>query len=232
VEVNLKVTPRTETGKGPARRARSQGRIPGVLYGRDLDPVPVSIEAREMDRALSTEAGLNVLINVQLDGKTKYFTMLREVQRNPIQGTVLHVDFVKIDRDVKIEAGVPVHLTGESRGVKEGGVIEHHLWELRIEALPSNVPPSVEVDIARMGIGDHLRVEDLGEIPDVEILTPVEEIIVSVVEPQIIQLPEEIAAEEAEAAEAAEAALAEGEEAPAEGEGQEPGEAAKGETTG
>jgi large subunit ribosomal protein L25 len=223
VEITLKVQPRSDTGKGAARRARASGQVPGVLYGRQLDPVPVYVEGKELQRVLATEAGLNVLINLQLDSKTKYLTMLREIQRNPIRGDLIHADFVKIDRDVKIQAEVPVHLSGESKGVKEGGVVEHHLWELKVEALPSDVPPAIEVDIGPLGINDHVRVSDLPALKNVEILTPIEEIIVSVVEPQVIQMPEEIAAEEAAAAEAAaaEEAAAEGEEGEAAPESQE-----------
>lgn len=220
MEVSLRVKTRSEIGKGPARRARSGGQIPAVLYGRGLDPVPLSVDAKEMTKALTTEAGLNVLINLQLD-KNKYFTMLREVQRHPVRGQLLHVDFVKIERDVRIQADVPIHLVGESRGVKEGGVVEHHLWELKVEALPTDVPPSIEVDISDLGIGDHFRVSEIKALKDVDVLTALEEIVVSVVEPQVIQLPEEIAAEEAAAAEAAAAEeageVAEGE-APSEGE--------------
>lgn len=215
MEVTLEAKPRTETGKGPARQARATGKVPAVLYGRGLEPVPLIVESKEMIKALSTESGLNVLINLQLDPKTKYFTMLREVQRHPIRGNLLHVDFVKIERDVKIQADVPVHLIGESRGVKEGGVVEHHLWELKVEALPTDVPSSFEVDITDVALGKNRRVSEITPPQGVVILTPTEEIIVSVVEPQMIQLPEEIAAEEAAAAEAAAAEAAEGE-APAE----------------
>lgn len=213
MEVNLKVKPRTVSGKGPARRARSSGSVPGVLYGKGLDAVPLTVDVRELTKALTTESGMNVLINLQLDSKTKYLTMLREVQRHPIRGTLFHVDFLKIDRDVKIHADVPIHLVGESRGVKEGGVLEHHLWELRVQALPAEVPPTIEVDTTELGVGDHLRVSNISVPSGVEILTSLEEIIVSVVEPQVMRLPEEeAAAAEAEAA-AAEAAAAEGEEA-------------------
>lgn len=209
MEVTLKVRPRTEVGKGAARRARRSGEVPGVLYGRGLDPVPVAIDVRDMTKALHTEAGTNVLINLYLDTKTKHFTMLREVQREPLRGDLVHVDFVKIDRDVKIQADVPVHLIGESRGVKEGGVVEHHLWEVRVEALPTDVPPNLELDVTPLGIGDHFRVSDLTAQRGVEILSPAEEIIVSVVEPQVIKLPEEEAAELAAAEAAVEAAVAE-----------------------
>ena len=223
MEINLKVQPRSETGKGPARRARASGLVPGVLYGPQLDPVPLYVESKELHRVLATEAGLNVLINLQVDSKTKYLTIIKELQKNPIRGDLLHADFVKIDRDVKLQADVPVHLIGESHGVKEGGVVEHHLWELKVEALPTDVPPAIEVDITPLGIGEHVRVSDIPTMKGVEVLTPIEEIIVSVVEPQVIQLPEDIAAEEAAAAEA-EAAAEAGEEGAEGEEGQAPSE--------
>lgn len=213
MEVTLKAQPRSATGKGAARKARQAGEVPGVVYGIGIDPIPLSISTREMSSALHTEAGTNVLINLQLDSKTKYFTMLREVQQDPLRGSLIHVDFLKIDRDVKIEADVPIHIVGESHGVREGGVVEHHLWEVRVEALPTDVPPNLEIDITALGIGEHLRVSDLRPPSDVEILSPAEEIVVSVVEPQVIKLPEEEAAEAA-AAEAALAAAEAGEELP------------------
>lgn len=224
MEVTLKAQARSATGKGPARQARFAGNVPAVVYGKGLEPMPLIVDGKDMLKALGTEAGLNVLINLQLDSKTEHFTMLREVQKHPVRGNLLHVDFVKIDRDVKIQADVPVHLVGESRGVKEGGVVEHHLWELKIEALPADVPPSFEVDISEVGIGEHLRVSEVRAPSGVDILTAGEEIVVSVVEPQVIQLPEEAAAEEAAAAEAA--AAAEGGE-PAEGAPAAEGEASE-----
>lgn len=225
MEVTLKAQPRSATGKGAARKFRRAGEVPGVVYGTGIDPIPLSISVREMTSALQTEAGSNVLINLQLDSKTKYFTMLREVQSDPLRGSLIHIDFLKIDRDVKIQADVPVHIVGESHGVKEGGVVEHHLWEIKVEALPTDVPPNLELDITMLGIGEHLRVSDLKPPPDVEILSPAEEIVVSVVEPQVIKLPEEEAAEAA-AAEAALAAAEAGEELP---EGAEAAESAEGE---
>lgn len=216
MEITLKVKPRDEKGKGPARRARASGHVPGVLYGKGLDPVPLTVDNKEMQKALATESGLNVLINLQVDSKTKYLTMLREVQRSPVRGEVMHVDFFKIDRDVKIQAEVPVHIIGESHGVKEGGVVEHHLWEIKVEALPGNVPTAIEVDITKLGIDEHLRVSDIATPPDTEILTPTEEIIVSVVEPQVIQIEEPVAA------------VPEGEEVP-EGEAPPEGEQPEGE---
>jgi large subunit ribosomal protein L25 len=94
------------------------------------------------------------------------------------------VDFVNTARDVKTHAEVPLQITGESRGVREGGVIEHHLWDLRVEALPTDIPSSLEADISHLGIGDHLRVVDVTPPPGVDIVSEPDEIILSVVEPQ------------------------------------------------
>lgn len=230
MEITLEAKPRSETGKGAARRTRRDGLVPAVIYGAKVEATPLVVDAREMAQALATEAGFNILINLKLDSNTTHFTMLREVQSDPIRGNLLHIDFVAIDRDVKLEADIPVHLVGEARGVKEGGVIEHHLWEIEVKALPGDVPPSFEVDISHLGIDDHIKVGELSPPEGVEVLTPPEEIIASVVEPQVIELPEDIEAAEAEAAaEAAEEGeVPEGEEAPeakAEGEGDEASEA-------
>jgi large subunit ribosomal protein L25 len=222
MEITLKATPRTERGKGPARRARAEGKVPGVVYGSKVEASPLFVDAREMDQALKTEAGLNVLINLKLDSKTTHFTVPREIQRHALRGNVLHVDFLAIDRDVKLEAVVPVHLIGESKGVKEGGAVEHHLWELKVEALPGDLPPSFDVDISALGIGDHMRVEDIKAPDGVEILDEPSEIVASVVEPQVIELPEDIVEE----GELEEGEVPEGEEAAASAEGEEAGDEA------
>lgn len=210
MEITLKAQARTDTGKGAARRLRAQGKVPAVLYGSELDAQPLFVEFKEMSHALNTEAGHNVLITLKVDGDDGHLTMLREVQRHPVRGELLHIDFLKVARDVKIQASVPIHLVGESRGVKEGGAVEHHLWELAIEAFPTDVPPNIEVDISRLGIGDSIRVFDLALPGEVVILTDTEEMIAAVVEPQLMELPEEPVSEEE--AEAAEGAVPEGEE--------------------
>jgi large subunit ribosomal protein L25 len=150
--------------------------------------------------------------------------MPREVQRDIVRGTLLHVDFLRIRRDVAIQVEVPIHLVGESHGVKEGGVVEHHLWELRVEVLPTDVPESVEADISGLGIGDSLHVSDVKVPGNVTVITGEDETVVTVVPPPVLVVeptPEELEAAEAAALEAAEAPEGEeGEAAPAEGEGE------------
>jgi large subunit ribosomal protein L25 len=203
-EVKLKGESRQAVGKGAARKTRAIGRVPAVLYGPEVEPQRLTVNERELWHALHTDAGTNVLINLTIDGES-YLTMPREVQRDIVRGTLLHIDFLRIRKDVAIQVEVPIHLTGESAGVKEGGVVEHHLWELRLECLPTQVPESIEADITRLAIGDSLHVSDLRVPEHITVLTPLEETLVSVVPPPVLEVPEEeVPEEEAEAAEAAE----------------------------
>jgi large subunit ribosomal protein L25 len=232
-EVKLKAQKREATGKGSARKVRSDGRVPAILYGKGLDSVALDVDRREFVTALHTEAGMNVLLDIEVDGKTT-LALTRELQRDPVRGTLLHADFVKVDRTQKVEVEVPVHLVGEAPGAKEGGVLEHPLFAVNVRCVVTNVPEAIEGDISRLQIGDALRVSEL-QVPDAtEILNDPETVVASVAAPiseeeleameaeaGIEQEPSEAeleaAAEEA-AAEAGEAAP-EGEEgAPAEGE--------------
>jgi large subunit ribosomal protein L25 len=219
MERKLKAEPRAQIGKGAARKIRAGGKVPAVVYGRDVDPLHVSIDAKELFHLLHTDAGMNVLVDMKVNSDT-FLAMPREVQRDHIRGQFLHVDFLRIKRDEKIGVEVPIHLVGESHGVKEGGVVEHHLWTLHLECFPQDVPTSIEADISALGINESLKVMEL-EIPDnLTLLTSPEEVIVSVVPPQILRVEEEVAAEAEEEAAAAEAEAAEGaagEQAPQEG---------------
>ena len=171
--------------------------MPAILYGAGVEPLSIAVDARQMGHTLNTRAGANVLVNLDVQGARRYLTMVREVQSHPVRGTLLHIDFVNTARDVKTHAAVPVRIAGESRGVREGGVIEHHLWELRVEALPADIPEALTADITDLGIGDHLRVADVVAPKGVEIVADPEEIILSVVETQAAraaETPEELEA--------------------------------------
>jgi large subunit ribosomal protein L25 len=211
VEVTLQAESRTDTGKGVARKLRTAGKVPGVVYGLGADPLPVAVDRLALARVFKTDAGRNVLIDLQVDGDT-HLTLAREIQRDPVRGAVLHVDFLKIARDVEIEVDVPIHIEGDSPGVKEGGVVEHHLWNVRVSCLPTNVPDRLVADISRTMLGEMLRVEQLIVPEGVTVLTEPNEAVLGVVVPQVLKVEEEVPAEEA---------LAEGEEAAAAAEGAE-----------
>jgi large subunit ribosomal protein L25 len=217
MEQKLTAERRDGAGKGVARKIRAQGRVPAVVYGHGIDPLPVSIDARDLYHILHTDAGMNVLVDLRVDGEN-FLAMPREVQRDHIKGRFIHVDFLRIARDEKITVEVPIHLVGESRGVKEGGVVEHHLWNLELECFPQDVPPSIEADISRLGINESLKVTDLRTPDNVTVLTSLDETIVSVVPPQVLRVEEALPPELAEA------------EAGAEEEGEEGGEAGAEET--
>ena len=218
MEVTLDAVARHGTGKGVARKLRAAGKVPAVLYGRGLTPEAVAVDRMALIRAFKTDAGRNVLIDLLVNGET-HLTLARELQRDPVRGTILHVDFLKIARDVAIEVDVPIHIEGDSPGVKEGGVIEHHLWSVRVSCLPTNVPDRLVADVSRMVIGDMCRVADLIVPEGVTILTDPNEAVLGVVVPQILKVEEEVPAE---------AALAEGEEAPVPAEGEEGAPVAEG----
>jgi len=209
MERKLKAEQRTDGGKGAARKLRAAGRVPGVVYGHG-DAVAIDMDARELYRLLHTDAGMNVMVDLKV-GKDEWLAMPRDVQRDNIRDSLIHVYFLRIARDEKITVEVPVHIIGDSHGVREGGVVEHHLWNLQLECFPQDVPTSVEADITSLGIGESLKVADLTIPPDCTILTSTEENVVSVVTPQVLRVEEEEAAA-AEVAEGEAAPAAEGEE--------------------
>lgn len=228
MEQKLQADHREGTGKGVARKLRAAGRVPGVLYGHGMEPVSLAVDSKDLYHVLHTGAGSNVLVDLAVDGK-EHLVLAREIQRDHIRGRVVHVDFLAIRRDEKIVIDVPVRVVGEAPGVKQGGVIEHHLWDLHVECLPGDVPDGIDADVPALEIGDGLRVADITPPSGVTVLTSPDETILSVVTPPVLQVEEEVAEEEAaEVAEGAEgeegAPAAEGEAAPAETPTQEGGE--------
>lgn len=193
-DITLTVEVGRPTGSPSTRRLRAAGQIPGVVYGHGMDPVPVAVGARELRAALSGESGLNALLSLQANGE-EYLTVARELQRDPVRGTVTHVDFQIVRRDEVISAEVPVSLTGEAIEVQHGdGLVEQQLFTLVVRALPSDIPTGVEVDISELVIGGAVRVSDLVLPPGVSAeVDP--EVTVVVGQPPRVQLIEEAAPE-------------------------------------
>ena len=148
-------------GSRAVRRLRREGKIPGVIYGHGTDPLPVAVVARELRIALNSEAGANQLLSLDT-GSGTYLTIARDMQRHPVAQTVTHVDFVIVRRDEVISADVPIVLVGEALEVHHGdGLVEQQMFTLSINALPSDIPTSVEADISELTIGGQVRVSDL-----------------------------------------------------------------------
>lgn len=210
-QVTLRAETGRDTGSRPARRLRRTGQVPAVVYGRGLQPISVAVDRRELYGALHTEAGANALINLEV-GKESYLTVAREVQRHPVRGEIEHLDFLQISLDEAIEAEVGVEFVGEAEGVKEGGIVEFVQTSVVVEALPTEIPRHITLDISDLGIGDSAGVADLPEIEGVTYLSDPDTALVTVVVPAAILAEEEEVEEELlEGEEALEAEAAEGE---------------------
>ncbi|MDQ6798375.1 MAG: 50S ribosomal protein L25 [Actinomycetota bacterium] len=201
------------TGSSTARRLRGAGKIPAVLYGHGVDPQPLAVEGRELRLALNHEAGLNALISLDVDGQ-RHLAMARQLQKDPVRGTVAHVDFVIVRRDEVVTVDVPVRLEGEATLVhREDGLVEQQLFSLTVHATPSAIPSHIEVDISELGIGDAIRVGDLKLADGVTTDVDPEETIVAGQASRVsaeVEAEEEAAEETAAAADAAGAPPAEG----------------------
>jgi large subunit ribosomal protein L25 len=224
--VKLMVQNRAVLGSAESRRLRRQGIIPGVLYGREK-PVSISIAERDLRTALTTKGGLNAVLDVAVEGGKVHSSVLKEFQQDKVRGHITHVDLQEVRLDQPIHATVPLHLHGESVGVKEGGVLSQVTNELNVEALPMEVPEHLEADVSGMHIGDSLRLASLQVPEGVTLLDDLEEtVIATVTQPTREEPTAEGAAAEGEvpAGEAAEdAAGAEGDADAGSGADGEPG---------
>jgi large subunit ribosomal protein L25 len=204
--MKLKAQMREPHKKGAARRLRREGRIPGILYGQGADSVPLSIDQSEFDALLRAREG-TVIIEIDVAESGAQQTIIREIQRDPVSGSVLHIDLQEISMTEMVHVEVPLHVTGTAYGVKtEGGILEHHLRRLDIKCLPTNIPSHIDVDVTELQIGKSIHVDDLRlDREKLELLTDDKAVIVSVVPPRVIK--EEVAVPaEGEVEEGAEAA--------------------------
>lgn len=160
-EITLQATSGRELGTGPAKRIRAEGKIPGVVYGLDADPIPVVVEWKPLREALTTEAGLNALIDLHVDDEVS-LSIVKELQRHPIRGDVLHIDFLRVDADAEITIEVPIVLEGEATEVfNENGTVDHIMFTLTVNAKPADIPNELTVDISGLTIGEAVRVADI-----------------------------------------------------------------------
>src|SRR3954452_15162397 len=199
-DITLASESRTQLGSRPSGRLRREGKVPAVVYGLGTDAVAITVPARELQHILAGEAGANSLITLDVDGK-RVLTLARQIHRHPTKGMVVHVDFVRIDRDVAVSAEIPIHLVGEAVGVKDGGLLEQLLFALTIEAMPGNIPVSIEIDVESLAIGDQLRVEDISLPAGVETQAEDDFVVAQVAAPRVATEGEGVEGEEGEGVE-------------------------------
>lgn len=210
-QFTLNVTARAQTGRSASRRLRKANRVPAILYGKHTNPESLSIDAPEFVRLLKSVGDRAVLVQLQAEQGAKALSFLQEVQRDPITDKYLHVDLQEVKADEKFEIRVPVHMTGESFGVKnQSGVLETATHALRIRVLPKDLPEAIVVDVTELKVGETIKVGSLKPVPGVEFLDPKGQPVVSCVEPVAEVVTETAAAATPAAGAGAAAAPAEG----------------------
>ena len=188
---------RDRLGKGGARKSRAAGNIPAVLYGHGEEPIAVSVGARDFDLALRGHKGGNPIVNLAVSGG-EYTAIIRDVQYDPLTHAILHLDFQHISLTETIEVNVNVHLVGLPTGVKDGGgILEQIVREVEVRSLPTAIPPSIDIDVSALNIGDSIHVRDITVPEGVVLLTDPDTTLATVVPPTVM---EEKPAEEVAAA--------------------------------
>jgi large subunit ribosomal protein L25 len=197
--LNVEAAPREDFGKNAARRLRHAGRIPAVVYGGGGPAIPIVVDPRKITEILHSESGHNAIFTLDIRGKAPARVMLRDWQVDPTHGDLLHVDMVRVARDTRLKLKVPIHITGEAKGVKvQGGVFEFVLREAEVECLPDDIPERITVDVTELTIGRNLRVADLPVGEKVKVLTEPTRVVAHVVALRVEE--EKPAAEVVEAA--------------------------------
>jgi len=182
--LELKAERRSTIGKGPARSLRRDGKVPAVLYGSDIQPVSLSIQAKEIEVLLKNAKFSQQLINIDLGEGIRKPTMIKEIQFRPVKGDFLHIDFYEVNMDRKIRVNVPVVLKGKCIGIEMGGLLQIIRRELEVLCYPGEIPESIEIDVTDLNIGNSVHVNDIQLEGDMEIPADVNFTIVTVLAPK------------------------------------------------
>ena len=196
---NLEALPRDETGKGAARQLRRDGRVPAVVYGKDMETVMVSVDALAAQHLFESISVDNTIIHLAVDGDADpHQTLVREIQTHPYKNDLIHIDFLRIQEGVMVDVDIPVYLEGTPEGVKSsGGVLDQIINELPVRCIPSKIPESFVIDVSALEVYEAIHVYDLELEEGVEVTIDEDRTICSVTIPKAPVLDEEEAEEEA-----------------------------------
>lgn len=182
--VELKANLREEKGKELNKKLRASGLVPGVLYRKGEASISLKVDSKSLSKALHTEAGENVIIKLFVEGdkkKKERIVVVKEIQEDPVKDNLVHFDLNEISLTETLKVKVPLAAKGEAIGVKqEGGVLQHVMWEVEVECLPTNIPDKIEVDITNLKMGNTLSIKDVPSPDGVKILGDPESIVFSV----------------------------------------------------
>ncbi|MCM3750040.1 50S ribosomal protein L25/general stress protein Ctc [Paenibacillus pasadenensis] len=192
--ITMQAEARSNASKGSLRKLRQEGKVPAVVYGKKLESSSViSLEEKEVLHLLRSQP--NAIIELTIPDAGKQPVMITDVQRDALSRKLVHVDLHQINMNEEIKASVRIDITGDSTGVREGGVLSVTLHEVEVQCLPNDIPESIEADISALGVGENLAAGDLKLPGKVQLVTDPEQIVVGVLAPQ-----KEVSEEEAEEA--------------------------------
>jgi len=204
--VEITIHPRSDTGKGAARRMRRSGQVPGIVYGPKRTPALVAVDSLQVERRLAHLEGSHLirLVSAEPGGSDggERMVLVREMQRHPVTGVVLHADFYEVDLTERLAVSVPLHFVGKAVGVVAGGILQPILREIEVECLPTEIPEFIEVDVSALGIHDAVHLTELKLPEGVQATGEATQTLVTVLPPTVEAQPTEAVAEVA-AAEAA-----------------------------
>ncbi len=197
--MELRAEARTGSGKGPARRLRSQGKIPAVFYGGGADSVPISVSTDDLLKLLrSSEENIFVKLVIDESGqKAEKLSVIKDLQIDPATRKLFHADFCEVSMDHKMTFDVSLHFTGVPAGVKDGGEMLHLKRDVRVSCLPGQLPQFIEVDVTGLGIGDSLKVADIKVAEGILLVDGEETAVVTVMAPRVASAAETEEGEEA-----------------------------------
>jgi len=182
IETVVAAEARESRGKNEARRVRVSGRIPAVIYGAFQDPRAISVNPKDILRIIHSKTGHNSIFDVEVAGAEKTPVIVADEQYHPVKGTLMHIDLKRIDLTRKLRVSVPVHVSGDAKGVKQqGGVLDIVTKTIEIECVPDDIPNQFDVDVTELMIGTNIRVSDLPVKEGVRVLTAPEAVIAHVV---------------------------------------------------
>lgn len=182
MNVTVNAEARDTRGKNEARRLRVRGLVPAVVYGAEKDPVAVSISPKEVSRVLHSASGFNSIFNLQISSGENVPVIVTDYQVDPIKSRPLHFDLKRVDLSKRITVRVPVHTTGDPRGVKlQGGLLEAITRDIEIECLPDDIPESFTLDVAELNVGQSVRASDVPLTGSMKLVSPAEQVISHVI---------------------------------------------------
>ncbi|WP_353893349.1 50S ribosomal protein L25 [Proteinivorax hydrogeniformans] len=173
---------RESSVKGVNSKLRAEGKIPGILYGKNIDSQPVAIDFKDFNSLMNAGLGANSVITFEL-GDKNHSVMVRELQRDQIKGDILHIDLQRVSMTDEMVATVPIWLVGEEEANKNG-IVQTQIKEIEVKGLPNDLPDHVQVDVSSLELGDALYVKDVNLPEKLELLTEEEELVVSIVSAQ------------------------------------------------